>query len=46
MALEDARRIMPGVDVAAMLRSNPDTILSLFKGKNLIPYDEFKNPFT
>ncbi|EFJ50641.1 hypothetical protein VOLCADRAFT_120611 [Volvox carteri f. nagariensis] len=46
MALEDARRILPGTDVTAMLRSNPDIILSLVKGKNLIPYDQISNPWT
>ncbi|KXZ47268.1 hypothetical protein GPECTOR_36g120 [Gonium pectorale] len=46
MALEDARRIMPGMDVTAMLRSNPDVILSLVKGKNLIPYDQISNPWS
>ncbi|GIL83712.1 hypothetical protein Vretimale_10507 [Volvox reticuliferus] len=45
MALEDAQRIMPGMDVTAMLRSNPDMILSLVKGKNLIPYDQISNPW-
>ncbi|GIL52045.1 hypothetical protein Vafri_8009 [Volvox africanus] len=45
MALEDAQRIMPGMDVPAMLRSNPDMILSLVKGKNLIPYDQISNPW-
>ncbi|KAG2492574.1 hypothetical protein HYH03_009235 [Edaphochlamys debaryana] len=45
MALEDARRIMPGMDVNAMLRSNPDMILSLVKGKNMIPYDQIANPW-
>jgi hypothetical protein len=45
-ALEDARRIMPGVDVAQMLRQNPDMVLSLQKGNNLIEYDQIKNPFT
>lgn len=45
MALEDARRIMPGIDVTQMLRANPDVILSLVKGKNMIPYDQIENPF-
>ncbi|GLC45449.1 hypothetical protein PLESTB_000617100 [Pleodorina starrii] len=46
MALEDARRIMPGIDVTAMLRANPDMILSLVKGKNMIPYDQISNPWS
>ncbi|KAG2446366.1 hypothetical protein HXX76_000952 [Chlamydomonas incerta] len=45
MALEDARRIMPGINVTSMLRNNPDVILSLVKGKNLIPYDQISNPW-
>lgn len=44
LALEDARRIMPGQDVVAMMGSNPDLILSLVKGKNLVPYDQLENP--
>lgn len=28
-----------------MLRNNPDVILSLVKGKNLIPYDQISNPW-
>jgi hypothetical protein len=43
-ALQDARRLMPGADVEALLRSNPDLVLSLIKGKNLIPYDQLDNP--
>ncbi|PNW77033.1 hypothetical protein CHLRE_10g419500v5 [Chlamydomonas reinhardtii] len=45
MALEDAKRIMPGINVTSMLRNNPDVILSLVKGKNLIPYDQISNPW-
>lgn len=45
-ALQDAKRIMPGIDVAQMLRSNPDMVLSLQKGKNLIPYDQIENPWS
>ncbi|WIA10616.1 hypothetical protein OEZ85_010798 [Tetradesmus obliquus] len=46
LALEDAKRIMPGMDITQMLRSNPDMILSLQKGKNLIPYDQIDNPWS
>jgi hypothetical protein len=46
MALADAKRIMPHIDVQQMLRSNPDMILSLQKGKNLIPYDQIANPWS
>ncbi|MEW5301569.1 MAG: hypothetical protein WDW36_004422 [Sanguina aurantia] len=44
VALEDARRMMPGQDVVAMMGSNPGLILSLVKGKNLVPYDQLENP--
>lgn len=44
VALDDARRIMPGQDVIAMMGANPDLILSLVKGKNLVPYDQLENP--
>lgn len=37
---------MPNLDVAAMLRANPDMVLSLMKGKHLITYDQIANPFT
>lgn len=43
---QDATRIMPGMDVAAMLRANPDMVMSLMKGKHLITYDQIANPFT
>ncbi|MEW5319146.1 MAG: hypothetical protein WDW38_010315 [Sanguina aurantia] len=44
VALEDARRMIPGQDVVAMMGSNPGLILSLVKGKNLVPYDQLENP--
>lgn len=37
---------MPGTDVAQMLRSNPDMILSLMSGKSMIPYDQVANPWS
>jgi len=46
MAVEDARRIMPNRDIAQLLRNDPDMIMSLMKGKNLIVYDHFENPFS
>jgi len=46
MALADAKRIMPNMDVQQMLRTSPDMILSLQKGKNLIPYDQIANPWS
>jgi len=36
---QDTKRLMPTLDVAAMLRSNPDMVLSMMKGKHLIVYD-------
>jgi uncharacterized protein YlzI (FlbEa/FlbD family) len=45
-ALLDARRLLPGTDAVALLRSNPDMVLSLIKGKNLIPYDQIDNPWS
>jgi len=36
--------MLPGTDVGALLRNDPDVVLSLQKGVNLIPYDEFENP--
>lgn len=45
-ALDDARRLMPGADVAAMLRADPGLVMSLMKGKHLITYDQIDNPFT
>jgi len=38
-ALQDAKRLMPQMDIAQTLRSNPELVLSFQKGKNLIPYD-------
>jgi hypothetical protein len=39
LALKDAKRLMPKMDVAHTLRTNPEMVLSFQKGKNLIPYD-------
>ena len=38
-AVSEAKRLMPGKDVVQLLRNNPDFILSLQRGSNLIPYD-------
>jgi hypothetical protein len=46
VALQDAERLMPGTDVLRLLRSSPDMVLSLIKGKNLIPYDQIDNPWS
>ena len=46
MAMDDAKRIMPNQDIAQLLRNDPDMIMSLMKGKNLIVYDHFDNPFS
>jgi hypothetical protein len=45
-ALDDAGRLLPGTDVQQLLRSSPDTVLSLMKGASLIPYDQIANPWT
>lgn len=39
-AIEDAKRMMPHIDVAKALRNSPELVLSFQKGKHLIPYDE------
>lgn len=44
--MQDAKRIMPNMDVPKVLRTNPDMVLSLQKGKNLIPYDQIPNPWS
>lgn len=46
LSMQDAARMLPGMDVVDMLRRQPDTILSLVKGKNLIPYDAISNPWS
>ncbi|KAG1665034.1 hypothetical protein FOA52_003209 [Chlamydomonas sp. UWO 241] len=46
MAIEDLSRIMPGVDLSTLLRSNPGMIMGLAKGKALIPYDQVANPWS
>jgi hypothetical protein len=38
--LQDAKRMMPQIDVAKALRNSPELVLSFQKGKHLIPYDE------
>jgi hypothetical protein len=38
-AVEDARRLMPGADIENMLLTDPDFVLSLQKGTDMIPYD-------
>lgn len=37
---QDAKRLMPDVDIVRTLRTNPDIIMSFQKGRHLIPYDE------
>jgi hypothetical protein len=39
LLLQDAKRLMPKMDIAQTLRTNPELVLSFQKGKNLIPYD-------
>ena len=38
-AVNDARRLMPGADIENMLVTDPDFVLSLQKGTDMIPYD-------
>lgn len=38
-AVEDARRLVPNLDVEAKLMTEPDFVLSLQRGGDLIPYD-------
>ena len=38
-AVREAKRIMPDLDVANVLNTNPSMIFSFQKGSNLIPYD-------
>jgi hypothetical protein len=44
--VQDAQRIMPSSDITQLLRNDPDVIMSLVKGKGLIPYDQFDNPWS
>jgi hypothetical protein len=39
LALQDAKRLMPQMDVDRTLRTEPELVLQFQKGKNLIPYD-------
>ncbi|KAK9831855.1 hypothetical protein WJX81_002077 [Elliptochloris bilobata] len=38
-ALDEARRIMPSLDLTAALNANPDVIFGFQRGASLIPYD-------
>jgi hypothetical protein len=38
-AVEDARRLMPKINIERMMLSDPTFILSLQKGSDMIPYD-------
>lgn len=38
-AVQDARRLMPNADIDNMLETDPDFVLSLQKGSDMIPYD-------
>ena len=39
-AVQDARRLMPGLDISNMMLKDPGFILSLQNGTDMIPYDE------
>lgn len=38
-AVADARRLMPSANIENMLETDPDFVLSLQKGSDMIPYD-------
>lgn len=38
-AVADARRLIPGVSIEGLLLTDPDFVLSLQKGTDMIPYD-------
>lgn len=38
-AVADARRLMPQLNIESMMMSDPDFVLSLQKGTDMIPYD-------
>ena len=45
-AVQDARRLMPGVHIESIMMSDPDFVLSLQKGTDMIPYDAIpENPW-
>jgi len=46
MAVADASRIMPGMDLPKTLRTNPSMIMGLMKGRSMIPYDQISNPWS
>lgn len=39
-AVKDAYRMMDDIDIQNLMARDPDLILSLQKGSNMIPYDE------
>jgi hypothetical protein len=40
MHVQDSKTLLPGMDPVQMLRTNPDMVLSLVKGKHMVPYDQ------
>jgi hypothetical protein len=45
-AVEDARRLMPGIHIEWMMQKDPGFVLSLQKGSDMIPYDAIpENPW-
>eukprot|EP00892_Ulva_mutabilis_P006787 jgi/Ulvmu1/4480/UM002_0205.1 len=45
-AVQDARRLMPGIHIESLMMSQPDFVLSLQKGTDMIPYDPIpENPW-
>lgn len=45
VALQDSKRLMPGQDPVELLRRTPEVVLSLVKGKHMVPYDQLTNPW-
>lgn len=43
-AVEDAYRMMGDIDIQNLMARDPNLILSLQKGSNMIPYDEVPGP--
>ena len=39
-AVNEAKHIMPDMNISHMMRMNPSMIFSFQRGSNLIPYDE------
>lgn len=38
-ALQEAERLLPGMDIGDLLNRNPDMVLQFQRGSTMIPYD-------